>query len=412
MRDVSVPHDLAAFRPSQTSGPAVARVPDASPAPPPTPKGAALEEKARALLVNQESYDLLQGATRPVVGGNEKGSARATAHTVANPKSQFVATVQKNFTRWDANNNGTLENTEIDKAMTNPKIKGRDAAALAGLESLEDGPDFKGFGAKDLKRIERAHRKGDTAFDSLMTYYEQHIGRYTSQRTLFGKDGLPHIEDIAQGAQGDCYFLSSLGSKVQRDPQAVKDMIKPNADGTYTVSFADGDVTLKMPTDAQAARSSNGEHGRWVPLMEKAYAIHIRDKTPGADRDPYESIGRGGVIEEAMRTLGSPNPVGYPLDPKNPSQQSDLGDVRSALTTQINDNKWLNAIVLASPLGLPTGHAYTIEGYDAAGDRVTVRNPWGTVGATKPGVIEDLGKGAFSLSMDDFLKNFSHIVVG
>lgn len=415
LRDVAIQRNQSFEAPSRATGSSLA--PAAAPHDAPRaedirPRGAQLEDKARALNINQESYDILQSAARPSTTQKpKKPSADATAHTVKNPQSRFVATVQKNFKKWDKNNDGTLQNTEIDAAVANPKFKGSTAAALAGLEALEDKPDFKGFGATQLKSVENAHRQGNRASDNLMAYYEQQIDRFHSEKTLYGKDGEPSINDISQGSQGDCFFLSALGSKVLRDPQSVKDMIKSNADGSYTVSFTNGDVNLKMPTDTQAARSSNGEKGRWVPLMEKAFAIYTRDGIPGADRDPYESIGRGGTIDRAMTALGSSNPTTYGFNSANPSQHHKLGDVRDAMSTFVSDQKWVNGVVSDSPLGLPEGHAYTIEGYDRETDRVTVRNPWGSVGAASPR-IEDQGQGVFTLAMDDFLKNFSHIVVG
>ena len=47
----------------------------------------------------------------------------------------------------------------------------------------------------------------------------------------------PSLSDIQQGSYGDCYFLSSLGALARNDPNAVKNMIHDNGNGTYTVTF-------------------------------------------------------------------------------------------------------------------------------------------------------------------------------
>lgn len=394
----SLPPSLALGGPRTT--------PAAAPPEKPGPSIALLEDKVRALLANQDSLDLLEGAARSGSKAPVGGSAEASSRAVANPKSDFVATVQKNFKRWDSDKDGTLERAEIDKAVTQGSNKGRAAAALAELNALEDSESFRGFGAKQLKAAEATYRKGDHSHDDLMGYYERKIQAFRSERSLFGADGQPELGDIHQGTQGDCYFLSSLGSKVLEDPQGVKDMIHRTKDGGYRVSFADGEVTVKAPTDAQAARGAEATDGRWVPVMEKAYAAHTRKQTAAKDPDAYESIGKGGYVEGAMATLGSKDARTVPV--------SSFGDFRESLSGFLEQDKWVNAIVWDSPAGLPEGHAYTIEGFDRESDTITVRNPWGFVsgGSHDSQVVQDLGDGRFAMNTDDFLKNFADLSVG
>ena len=50
----------------------------------------------------------------------------------------------------------------------------------------------------------------------------------------------PVIADEFQGALGDCYFISSLGTIAKSNPAAIENMFINNGDGTYTVRFYTG----------------------------------------------------------------------------------------------------------------------------------------------------------------------------
>lgn len=46
-----------------------------------------------------------------------------------------------------------------------------------------------------------------------------------------------HPSDVAQQSIGDCYLIASLASLAQQDPQHIRDMIRDNGNGTYTITF-------------------------------------------------------------------------------------------------------------------------------------------------------------------------------
>ena len=64
----------------------------------------------------------------------------------------------------------------------------------------------------------------------------------TAAGTLFGPNG-PQASDVAEGAGGDCYFLSNLGEAALQSPQIIKNMFVANGDGTYTVRFYQYDAS-------------------------------------------------------------------------------------------------------------------------------------------------------------------------
>ncbi len=114
--------------------------------------------------------------------------------------------------------------------------------------------------------------------------------------TLFGPNG-PQASDVAQGAAGDCYFLSNLGEAALQSPQTIKNMFIANSDGTYTVRFFEYDkanktmepqyvtVNRDLPVNAKGefvyanamfggkqTNVTNPTNILWVALAEKAYA--------------------------------------------------------------------------------------------------------------------------------------------
>ncbi len=92
----------------------------------------------------------------------------------------------------------------------------------------------------------------------------------------------PCISDIKQGKLGDCYFLASLASVVEKDPGYVKrHMRDDSATGTVTVRFYyDGkpmDITVPKKTavyyDSDSkAKDAYANGALWVQLYEIAYA--------------------------------------------------------------------------------------------------------------------------------------------
>lgn len=124
--------------------------------------------------------------------------------------------------------------------------------------------------------------------------------------------GEPSPEDIKQGAIGDCYFPAALGALAAKDPQAIKNAIKDNGDGTYSVRFYEGG-NRRRPVDIQVdgalyTRSWGGPmYGQslgtgtnpatmelWFPLIEKAYAQW---------KGGYQKIGEGDVAGRVLSEI-------------------------------------------------------------------------------------------------------------
>jgi len=68
---------------------------------------------------------------------------------------------------------------------------------------------------------------------------------------------------------------NALAAQAKQDPAAIRDAIKTNTDGTFTVTFK-GDkthtVTIAAPTEAELALYNGGSSdGMWPAIMEKAF---------------------------------------------------------------------------------------------------------------------------------------------
>lgn len=120
-------------------------------------------------------------------------------------------------------------------------------------------------------------------------------------------EGAPDMTDVDQGALNDCYVMAALAAAALADAQRVKDNIRDNGDGTYTVKLyinvmgvwlpVDVTVTDEIPLDdngnpVYAQPSSDAE--MWAMLYEKAYA-----KLKGG----YPNLNKGGPSEEVLETL-------------------------------------------------------------------------------------------------------------
>lgn len=198
------------------------------------------------------------------------------------------------------------------------------------------------------------------------------------------KGGDIYTMAINQGETGDCYFLSSAAAIAKKDPQYIKNSIRENKDGTYSVDFyrekpwwkfwgpdytketvtVDNQFPTKNGNPAFNHSKGNGSDGKpenmWGMVYEKAYA-----KFQGS----YEDIGNGGWPSVAMAQITG----------KGSTTQS------TGSTTLANIEEWekkgyaVTAATKTKPpnTGVVGGHAYYVLSVDKANGTVTLGNPWG-----------------------------------
>ena len=227
--------------------------------------------------------------------------------------------------------------------------------------------------------------------------------------------------DVQQSDFGNCYFMASMAGL---SPDAVKNMVKDNGDGTYTVRLYDTDaagnaspvfvrVNGDLPASGSAA-SAGSPAAIWPAIVEKAYAAHVGgyNNVDGASNTSF--------FEAPTVLTGRPT-VAY-------VNQLSGGDVLYDRFQQaIAEGRPVFAGYVATDPG-PDGlqvkdgvygdHAYTVVGVrtDASGQQyVTVRNPWGDSDLngkypgepSSNGVAKDgVNDGQFEMTMQEYMKMF------
>lgn len=243
-----------------------------------------------------------------------------------------------------------------------------------------------------------------------------------------GADGRDvHPSDAKQGQIGDCYFVTSLAVVAQQQPDLIKQAIKDNGDGSYTVTFYEerggflgiGErvepvaitVTPALPvgqrtkdgvTSAVSAHIgaddvANGKQEMWSTVMEQAYA---QWKGGGNAATGYARLDEGGHASDVLFALTGRESDVEDSDEYSLKELAKMQREGQALTlSSLSDDDDPKKQAYYKNGALVTGHAYYISAVDEANGTVTVQNPWGW----------DQHK--VTMPYKDLEDNFSHITV-
>ncbi|MBX9693827.1 MAG: hypothetical protein K2Z81_15670, partial [Cyanobacteria bacterium] len=324
----------------------------------------------------------------------------------AGSPQEFFAVVRIYFGKWDGNRDGVLTGDEIAKAIQNPGIHGEEAVALAALKTQErddfrDQGQFSRFTPADIASLQAGFAAGNSEAKDLVNFYRQGIIKVKQQSMQLFADGFPHINGIRQGHTSDCYFLSVVGALVCRDPEAVRRMIQPNGDGTFTVSFCQGSpIRVNAPTLAEIATyADSGGDGYWLTVLEKAYG------------ELKESSGDGGSMLEPLDAVtihgGKLSPVMVALTGRVGKWYSFKSQgTRQNIRTLLSDAAARGVLVCTT---VP-GHCLAMMSYKPGYDQVQIWNPWGsTKYYSAVGVTMD--NGFFVIPISQFLEKFEGVSI-
>jgi len=208
-------------------------------------------------------------------------------------------------------------------------------------------------------------------------------------------------DDVKQGSIGNCYVPAACAAVAHADADAIRDLIRDNGDGSFTVTFQPPDaaaVEVRVDADlyTSGGRPKYGQGALWFSLVEKAFAVW---------RGSYEVVGQGGSVGRMMaELLGRPNAEHWLRDVSADA-------VFASLKSGVRDGRAMAAGTYGSAeaarytnSGVYANHAYSVLGVVENGGarEVIVRNPWGTGEAGNDGKND----GVFKLPLEKFMNLF------
>jgi hypothetical protein len=207
---------------------------------------------------------------------------------------------------------------------------------------------------------------------------------------LFGPDGQASLDDIDQGSIRDCWWLAGMGAlaNTAEGRRLIRNMIRQNSNGTYTVTFADRrrvTVTPYFPVkknDTLAYARPNGKPPVvWPLVLEKALA---------EKRGSYGRLvqGDGGDAMQILTGMAGKSMAPAVVGRDELERWLDEGGVTLLTPDQGGD------IYEGDGARLNTDHVYVVEGLTGDG-RIKLYNPWGTDHAV--------------ITMDEFRKHFEDV---
>jgi hypothetical protein len=294
------------------------------------------------------------------------------------------------FSRVDNNWNNQITLDELDKAIANPGYSSEQHRVFGLAKKYYDQLLYTNTDkSKETPEQQEKHRQDGITTTNLNDFPDQ-----KAKEVVFMQNSINYFnrrldqlhqnpDQIAtQGMNNACFFMSPAIQLQMRNPQAIKDMIKDNGDGTRTVTFPglkDKPITVGAPTEAEMISYANN---RDVATLEKAFGLHwyelkkeeaIKDKTdlPEESPVPAERI-QFGHATTALEIL-----TGKQSDKIDPGALNE-NDLDDWLSDAAKKGKQL---IVASKdstenkaYGLTPRHAYMAT-YDSNQRMLTLRNP-------------------------------------
>ena len=322
--------------------------------------------------------------------------------------------VNKHFAQWDKNHDETLELVEIDHAIENPGVHGRQAALIVSLRGYMTAKDRK----PKLSHLELLKLVDEKDFAKKVDNNAKRLE--TIDRELF----LPHdpnLKTFKQGGLSDCYLLSTIAAQINRNPKAIRDMIHPEVTGKFRVVFGDGrKVEVPALTDSELLLGAklDDRHGSWLAVLEKAYGlIRKQEKVKKGDKAGKDAA----TVPLETLNFGASGPI-ISLLTGHESKSLMLNKVANndevhQLLVDVTKKKRLVCVGKddkKAPPGIVNNHLYAVLGYDAQARRVSIFNPWGNNFKPKgnPGIEHgfETEDGHFKVPLDQFQKVFHDVI--
>lgn len=216
--------------------------------------------------------------------------------------------------------------------------------------------------------------------------------------------------NMSQGQLGDCWFLAAAGAVAKNDPDWIREHMKQNDDGTWTVTmYKDGEpveITVE-PTVPDGAVTDAAGNDNWLAIYEKAAAEYF-----GGD---YEDLD-GGWSDDGLAAI-----TGQDTDR---SGQGDFDSIADKLkdgpvavgTEDKNDDSfdWFWEADQIDDDRIVPNHAYIVDSVETRENPDTGKeermihliNPWGPNG----GMFDDKQRwGDIWLTEQEYRDNFDSV---
>jgi hypothetical protein len=350
----------------------------------------------------------------------------------ASAGGHFATVVEAHFSRWDRNHDGRLSAQEVTALVTDPAVRGDEAAAVAVIHLYQRGRK----GSAACTRDELLHptapgpeeRRDVTPrrvnFEARFNTFRERI--HKTPRVVFAANA-PTLDRLSQGYQGDCYFLAAVGAAVHRNAAAVRHMIHPRPDGSCDVVFGNGQSAHVRPlTDAEVAlASSAGSQGLWPAVLEEGFGqLKARSSLGGhGTGEGLDAVTGGGDAGRAITLLTGHKArflairKGWASD--SPPPQRDAPALAARVRAVLHDAAAQHLLVCCGtsrgprPPGIASEHDYAVLAYDAGTDTVQLWNPWGNhfEPRGRPGLENGYPTvgGRFQLPLWDFVHIFGGV---
>lgn len=222
-----------------------------------------------------------------------------------------------------------------------------------------------------------------------------------------------NYKDVKQGSLKNSGFHSALSSIARDNPNFIKNAIKNNGNGTYTVRFGDAKNPKFVTVDDDFlqtksgkliyGQSKNSQKELWPAIMEKAYAKAFG----GNSYNRIQSHSSERVLENITgRNARTISTARY-------SERGVLNLAKKATLIPITAKTKNLPRVLEKATGLEKNHNYTVAGYEKyrGQDYVVLRNPKGR-GEWKGKGADSYNTGLFRIPAADFKRYFGTITRG
>lgn len=330
----------------------------------------------------------------------------------------------KNFSKY-AGEDGLLRADKLNEALKGPDLSETDkqhVKTISGL--LGKYPD--GVNAQQLNDVFNVASQNTTEAQLLNRMHDAVSRTAAARNESKGENRLyPSFpqginpDAVKQGLIGNCYFIAALSAVAKSDPGTIRDSIKDNNNGTYTVTFKgapDQPITVSAPTEAERGLYNSGRNnGTWATVMEKAYGeMRNRDNWIRA-YTPQDALDGGGYTGQALKLVSGKDVYTLSASANEEMLSKSFefafrGGEKFTSVTAVSLAPESFANPGRTKDGFVRGHAFTIVGFDKdekGNASLVIQNPWAGKNGTPDGRVKvPLGKAMRNFQVIDFTASF------